>query len=123
MSDRAFEFLNSIMKNGNYLMNTKEDEKAYPAFFINRGLSQHVDCILAANELNMCGDIDSKLHYDYLFHTIRKRSRPYGKWATKKDNELIKAIAHRHNINHRKAAIYADLMSQEAKDELMEKVT
>lgn len=109
------------MENGAYLMKTPADEKAYPAFFINRGVSQHIDCILQANELNAMGGVDNKLHYDYLFHTLRKRKRQRGAWAKKKDSELITAIAFHFKVNMRRAAVYAELMSAEDKEWLLTK--
>lgn len=119
MSDRAFDFLNSVMETGEYMMNTPKDEREYPAFFINRGLSQHIDCILAANEINACGAIDNKMHYDYLFHSIRKKKRMRGQWAKKKDSDLIRKIALMYKVNYRRATIYLELMSDAAKKEIL----
>lgn len=117
-----FDYLNSIMVNNTYLMNDSQDEKDYPAFFVNRGLSQHIDCVMAANEMNINSHLDNKLQYDFLFHAIRKMKRKYGKWAKRLDDDLIKALSKYYNVGYRRAKEYAYLMNDDQKKVIMEKM-
>lgn len=94
-------------------------EGGYPPFFINRGLSQHVDCLMYANEMNINSHLDNKLQYDYLYHSIRSMKRRFGKWAKRKDDALIKAISQYYNINLRRAKEYADILTKEQQKFIM----
>ena len=104
--DAFFASMNSIMQpNKEYWFTDQIDEKAYNPFGINTGLSQHIDSILFANEMNCHWlHISKKMHYDYLFYSIRKMQRKYGKWAKKKaKNEDIEAVAEYYQLNRQKA--------------------
>lgn len=85
-----FEFLDSVNYEKKYLMDTHAGEKAYDSYIVNLGLSQHIDTLSKAQDLNINHGLDSKMQYDYLFYGIRKGKR-YGKWA-KKDKGLKKEI-------------------------------
>ena len=119
MTDSPFDYLNSILSTKKYLMENDQNEKDYPPFFINRGLSQHVDCILFANEMNMNGHLDHRLQYDYLFHSIRKMKRTFGKWAKRKDNEAIQAVSQYYEVNLRRAKEYVAILSKEQRKFIM----
>lgn len=111
----AFDFLNSITTNNDYLMLSDEDEQNYAPFFINRGLSQYIDCIMYANEINMNSHLANRLQYDYLFHSIRKMHRKVGKWAKRKDDAVIKSISAYYDVNFTKAKAYAEILTDEQK--------
>lgn len=117
-----FDFLNSIMRNGKYLMNNEQDEKDYIPFFINRGLSQQVDCLMLANDMNLNNHLDAKLQYDYLFNTIRKRNRPYSKWAKRADNDAIQAVSKYYEVNFRRAKEYVAVLSKKQQDIIIKKM-
>jgi hypothetical protein len=85
-----FEFLDSINHEKKYLMDNPLNEKSYDAFIVNSGLSQHIDTLSKAQDMNINYLLDSKMQYDYLFHGVRKGKR-YAKWA-KKDKALKKEI-------------------------------
>ena len=87
------DYLNSINFNKNYLM--EEDplwEKNYPEYIVNRCMSQHLDTIMFANEMNVCSHLDKKLQYDFFINTVRPRKRfsPWGKKQKVDDLELVK---------------------------------
>ena len=87
------DYLNSINFNKNYLM--EEDplwEKNYPEYIVNRCMSQHLDTIMFANEMNVCSHLDKKLQYDFFINTVRPRKRfsPWGKKQKVDNLELVK---------------------------------
>ena len=87
------DYLNSINLTKDYLMD--EDplwEKNYPEYIVNRCMSQHLDTIMFANEMNQCSHIDKKLQYDFFINTVRPRKRfsPWGKKQKVDDLELVK---------------------------------
>ena len=57
-------------------------EKKYPPYVINRCLSQHVDAIMMANEMNFHHSLSKRLQFHFLLNSIRKRKRFGGKWTT-----------------------------------------
>ena len=46
-------------------------EKKYPPYVINRCLSQHVDAIMMANEVNMRHGLNKRLQFHFLIKTSR----------------------------------------------------
>ena len=100
-------------------METSEDEKTFPQFFINRGLSQHLDCLMYCNQMNMNNHLDNKMVYDYLFHSIRKMKRTFGKWAKRKDNNAIQAVSQYYEVNLRRAKEYVAILSKEQRKFIM----
>ena len=67
-------------------------EKNYPAYVINKCMSQHMDTIMYANEMNQYQGLDKKLQYDFFINIVRPRKRfsPWGKKQKVKDLELVK---------------------------------
>ena len=87
------DYLNSINYSKDYLM--EEDplwEKNYPEYIVNRCISQHLDTIMFANEMNVCSHLDKKLQYDFFINTVRPRKRfsPWGKKQKVDNLELVK---------------------------------
>ena len=88
------DYLNSINQNKENLMDTDDIgwEKNYPPYVINKCLSQHMDTIMYANEMNRLPNIDKRLQYDFFINTIRPRKRfsPWGKKKKVNDLDLVK---------------------------------
>ena len=87
------DYLNSINLTKDYLMD--EDplwEKNYHVYVGNRCMSQHLDTIMVANEMNQNSHLDKKLQYDFFINTVRPRKRfsPWGKKQKVDDLELVK---------------------------------
>ena len=97
-----FNFVNDINYDKKNIMHTEEDEKKYNSFMTNKALSYFNDTVLFANEMNLNYNLDNKLKYDFLFHTIRKRKR-FSKWHKKDANPDILVIKQYYNISERKA--------------------
>ena len=105
-----FDYLDSISKTKTHLTPDAE----YSSFFINRGLSQHLDTLFDANKMNLYGDVlDRQLHYDFFFYKVKKSSR-YGKWAKREGSETIDSIRQFYRCSHKKAVEYSKLLNTEA---------
>jgi hypothetical protein len=117
-----FEFVKSINeKTGNILNDNGELEKAYMPYLVNKGLSFSPDTVLAANEMNAVPFLDKKLHYDYLYFTVRKRKR-YAKWIKREKDELEELIVQYYGVNRRRAAEYATILTEQDIQEIKEKM-
>ena len=81
-----WRFENSINLGKQPLELDKEPFK-YEKWRTNSTLSNFVDTIMHANEMNLNMHITDQMHYDYLFHSVRKTKR-YGKKKTEEDRRL-----------------------------------
>tara|TARA_Y100000758_G_scaffold285999_1_gene236477 strand:- start:119 stop:490 length:372 start_codon:yes stop_codon:yes gene_type:complete len=104
-----FELINSI---SNTKKDILENEKDYNAFMVNRGLSYFPDTVIYANEMNKFHHLDSRLQYQFLINTIRKRNR-FSKWNKSIESKNINAIKKYYNYSNEKARDVLPLLSNE----------
>ena len=104
-----FALINSI---SNSKIDILENEKDYNAFMVNRGLSYFPDTVIYANEINKFHHLDSRLQFDFLINTIRKRNR-FSKWNKSIESENINAIKKYYGYSNEKARDVLPLLSNE----------
>ena len=76
-----FDFLNDIShKKKGVIRDEPNAEKDYNPYVINKFLSQHIDCILYVNEMNIRPYCDNLLQFDYFINSLRKQYRKASKW-------------------------------------------
>ena len=102
------------------IFNTKEDlmkkypecKNQYPAFIINRMMAGHIDCILAAQEMNKHFTMPPEMQYKFYLNSIRKQKRftPFIK-KSKLDN--VQYIIDYYNVSLTKAEDYLKILSIE----------
>ena len=99
----------------------EEAKTSYPSFVINRAISQHLDCVLFANAMNMNAHLPLKMQHDFYFHGLRKYKRPFSKWAKKDDtkDDLIELIQEKFNYSRRKAIQALRILSKEQLKEIV----
>ena len=107
------ELLPSILQNKEYLLNTEEGEKGYSGFVVNKALSQHIDCIFYANQMNMNHHLDNKLQYDFYYHSIKAYKRNYQKWFKYSDSKEIELIKEYYNCSSTKAKTILSVLSKD----------
>ena len=101
---KLFDYLNAITYNKKDVI--EDDpiiEKFYPAYQVNKTLSQNLDCILYVNEMNLRPSCDEKSQFDYLINNIRKRFRKAEKWLTPESLTDIDCIKEYYNYSDEKA--------------------
>lgn len=103
MADLFKEILPSILQTKQYALLTDLDERSYPAFMVNRGLSYHRDTVMFANEINLYPNLDNKMKYDFLINIIRASKRPYSKWHKKAQTDDLIAIKEYYGYSDAKA--------------------
>lgn len=103
---KPFDYVNSISYTKKDLMtgteNDEQSESGYIPFLTNRALSNHLDTILYAQEMNMNHHLDNKLQYSYLLNTIRPSKR-FSKWAKKEVNSDLDAVREYYGYSYDKA--------------------
>lgn len=62
------------------------EEVGYDSYVINRVLSNTIDSVLFANELNRYWDIPKQQQFDFLYYGLPKKKR-YGKWHKNQDDK------------------------------------
>lgn len=109
------EWIPSITEKREYLFADGSDvgtiEKDYPAYMINRALSQYVDTVLQANEMNVSSSLPAKMQYDYLYHNIEKRKR-FSKWAKGEKDEVSSVIMQVYGVSYARAIEMAELLGE-----------
>ena len=117
---KLFDFINSITYKKNIIMDSTT-EAVYNPFITNRTLSQFIDCILLANEMNQRHHVDSKLQYDYLINRIRPKKR-FKKWDKKLENDNLELVKQYYEYNNDKARVALSLLSKQQLDIIIKKL-
>ena len=105
-----FDILNDLSNKKEYLI--KEDEgllSNYSPFVINRFLSQHIDSLLYANDMNFHHHLDKKMQYDFFFNSLRKRFRKNSKWDKPIELADLQAVKEYFNYSDKKAKEALDI--------------
>lgn len=101
-----------------YLLNS-QNARDYVPFVVNRWLSLFPDTILHTNEMNINPHLSPRMQYDYLFHSLRARSRfQKWKWEKKGEYEDLLLVSQIYKYNTKKAKEALKLLSKEQLDHL-----
>jgi len=120
-----FTFI-SYINNGDNIMRDPiyengDAEKYYNPFICNKAFSNHLDTIMAANDMNMNHHLDKVMQYEYLLAKVRPRKRS-NIWNKKsKSSDDIKDIANFYGINIKKAKEYVDILTNEEIRRILDK--
>ncbi len=110
------DFIKSINSTKKKMEELDEDfettEKKYHPFVVNRCLSYFPDTIMQVNEMNTNNHLSSKMQYDFLVGSIRKRSR-FHKWMKKGDDKRILSICEYYQISSRKASEVINILTND----------
>lgn len=118
MSDLFKDIIPSILQTKK---NCLVDESDYKPFIVNKALSFHYDCIMYANQMNICSNIDSTLQYHYYLNTIRPYKRPFQKWLKRETIEDLSVIKEHYKYSNEKAKDALSVLSDVQIDEIKKK--
>lgn len=93
-------------------MSDPEQYKSFSPFQINKGLSQNMDTVMFANEMNKSPWLDKKAQYAFLFNSINKKKR-FSKWAKLEvltNQSDIDEVSKFYNVSNAKATEYIKLI-------------
>ena len=97
-------------------------EKKYPPYVINRCLSQHVDAIMMANEMNIRHSLSKRLQFHFLLNSIRKRKRFGGKWTTTTKSKNLEYVKEYYGYSNSKAKVALDILDKKQLNLIKEKL-
>lgn len=117
-----FDFINAITFTKENLLKDKLSIKDYNAYMVNRGLSNYIDTVLYANEMNKHYEIPSEWQFQFLINTITKKKR-FSKWAKKDpDTKSFLLVKEYFNYSDDKARQALSILSQSDLDEIEQKM-
>lgn len=116
-----FDFINTVNNKTEKIEMDAVGQKDYVPFIINRGLSNNMQTVLFANEMNRFSFIPKTWQYDFYYHGVPK-GRRFDKWAKKTNDEDIDAIRKFYHINRVRAEEYLQLLSKEQVDLIKQKL-
>lgn len=79
-----FDYVKAINETKVDMFLEPQADAGYLPFIVNKALSNFIDTVLYANEMNRCNHLSKKMQFHFLLHTVPKGKR-YG-WS-KKDKE------------------------------------
>ena len=116
-----FDYVNAINYSKKDIMVTREDEKAYAPFMVNRSLSYFSDTVAIANEMNKNHHLDSRLQFSFLINIIRKRKR-FSKWVKPEIENDLESVKTYYGYSNEKARQILSLLSPSQIKTIKEKV-
>jgi DNA phosphorothioation-dependent restriction protein DptG len=117
MSDLFKDIIPSILQTKKEVVSA-DNERDYVPFIVNRALSQHMDCIMQANQMNIMNSTDNLLQFHYLLNTIRSYKRPFQKWHKREESENLEAIKEYYNYSNEKAKEALLILSNDQLNEI-----
>lgn len=107
-----FDYTKDILQFKKNVM-TDENEGEYVPFVVNRVLSNYIDCILHANDMNRFPSLSKRMQFDYYFHSIEARKRPFIAYPKAPKTEDISLIMMAYNYSARKAREAVSILTEE----------
>ena len=107
-----FDYLKAINETKEDVMLTPQDERKYSSFIVNRGLSFFMDTIFQVNELNRNHHLDSRLQFDYLLNSVRKKKR-YSKWLKPEKLQDLDVVKEYYGFGNEKAKDALRILSED----------
>lgn len=103
-----FEWLDKINSGKDLVLDADNPFKDYPAYQILQGLSQNMDTVLLANEMNKRPGLSKEMQFAFLDKATLKKKR-FGKWVkveAEADKEDVETVSEFYQVNRIKAAEY-----------------
>ena len=118
------DYLNAINWSKENLLDSDDItwHKKFPPYIINRCLSQHIDAIMMANEMNIRHGLDKKLQFHFLINSIRKRKRFGGKWVSASRSKNLELIKEYYGYSNAKARVALDILTKKDLDFIKQKL-
>ena len=108
------DYLGAINRTKENLMDSDDEmwSKKYPAFIINKCLAPFSDTVHLVNEMNIHHHLDSKLQFDFLLNSLRRRER-YTPWLKAKKIKNIEYVKEYYGYSNEKAKVALDILDDE----------
>ena len=91
--------------------------RQYQPFIVNKALSQHLDSVLYANEMNKYYSLDKKMQYDFLINSLKPRKR-FSPWIKRDTLENLDLVKEYYGYSHNKAIAALRILTKSQLDEI-----
>ena len=95
----------------------KVEPRQYQPFIVNKALSQHLDSVLYANEMNKYYSLDKKMQYDFLINSLKPRKR-FSPWIKRDTLENLDLVKEYYGYSHNKALAALRILTKSQLDEI-----
>ncbi len=113
MTHELKDWLNSInFTKENLIEQDANTVKEYAPYIINRCLSGHIDCVLFANEMNMCPHLDKDMQYSFYLNSLRKKKR-FSPWLRKDKVTDLDCVKRYYGYSNEKASQALKILNKE----------
>ena len=112
--------LNSINNKGE-ILDQEFIEKEYKPFVINRSLSNIMDTVLFAHELNRLPNMPVYDQYKFYYYAIPKKRR-FAQWCKPSKDKYLQVVMEYYDYNERKAQSALKLLSESQCEELAKRI-
>jgi len=114
-----WSYENSILQTKKYVEPNEKEQ--YSKYRTNTVLSNHIDTVLYANEMNMFPYTSDKMHYEYLFNSIKSKKR-FFKRKKQVNHQNISLIMEYYKYNKLKAMEASKILNVEQIQTIKEKL-
>ena len=87
------------------------------SFIVNKALSQHLDSVLYANEMNKSHFLDKKMQYDFYINSLKPRKR-FSPWIKRDTLENLELVKEYYGYSHNKAIAALRILTKSQLDEI-----
>ena len=91
---------------------TVESMAGYSPYLANHSLSNHLDTVLIANEMNCHPNLPPECQFDFLYGTIRKGKR-WGKWYKPEEHPHLELVMDYYKYSKQKALAALQVLTQQ----------
>ena len=111
-----FEFIDDISYKKKYIYDVDrhkmDEDYGKLCFIINKRFSHFFDTVIDSNNINIRYGADSKMHFDYLFYSIKSKFRK-GPWPKKINMEHIDMIKRKYGYSQKRAEEALELLNDD----------
>ena len=93
------------------------DPRQYQPFIVNKVMSQHLDSVLYANEMNKHYSLDRKMQYDFYINSLKPRKR-HSPWIKRDTLENLDLVKEYYGYSHNKAIAALRILTKSQLDEI-----
>lgn len=110
-----FSYIDTINKKVGIfpLDNLEVFESNYNQYVVNMAFMRYVDTVMVVEELTLMNNLSNIQHFEYLFNSVSKSNKRYGKWHKPPKDEYIDLIILVYKYSYEKAKSVIDLFKIE----------
>jgi hypothetical protein len=110
-----FSYINTINKKVGIYPSDNLDifESTYSQYVVNIALMRYADTIMIIEQLSLMNNLTNQQHFEYLYNTVPKSNKRYGKWHKPPKDEYIDLVMLVYKYSYEKAKSVIDLFKIE----------